>query len=118
MHYILLASAFLVIITKFFDCHSTVRRIRYPGAERNRWARPLMLRFGIKKVVWVTFGLTILIVGCTAYFTWETNNLWYQIAFILTSLVVSVVHATVAHTNYSGRFNFVTRRLIRWKHYH
>jgi hypothetical protein len=51
----------MVIITKWFDCTTTLKHIHGIAMETNPIARALMYRFGIKGTVWFAFVVSIVV---------------------------------------------------------
>lgn len=53
-------TAILIIVSKYLDCWTTVHRIKSTSDEQNPIARRLMKKYGIAKVIWGIFILTLL----------------------------------------------------------
>lgn len=109
MNYLVFISAFLVIITKLADVLSTLRFLKHGNItlERNKLARKLMSKFGPKSVVWGVFIIAILVVVITIWQVLSFNNIWYDWAFIVIAILVSLFQASVARYNYTGKANFL-----------
>lgn len=99
----------LLILSKLADVLSTLGRIRHADEETNPMARALMRRVGLSGAAWLVFALAILIIGVTARAA-IAGDLGMKILFIVAGTGISVVQAAVAHTNWTGRDNFITRR--------
>jgi hypothetical protein len=105
-------TCFLLLLTKYLDCVTTLRRIKSPHQERNRLARTLMLKYGIQKVVWGIMGLTILIVGLSVLLLFTLyNHISFQISFIVLGFLISIIQGSVAYFNYTGSSNYIIRLL-------
>src|SRR5210317_2227749 len=50
-----------VILTKWFDCISTLKRIQGIQMESNPIARVLMYRLGIRGTVWFAFAVAVVV---------------------------------------------------------
>ncbi|MCO5232090.1 MAG: hypothetical protein M9958_13140 [Chitinophagales bacterium] len=118
MKLLLLLSSFLIILTKFLDVHSTLSRISSPEQERNIWVRQWMRKYGIKKVIWGIFLISVLIVGLSFYLVLKIYTEWYfQWLYVFMAIVISLSQLAVAHSNYMGKSNVFTRWLMKKKHY-
>lgn len=113
-----LLSAVLIVFTKFLDCHSTAVRLSHPEQERNRLARRWIRRNGASRVIWGGFGLAVLmtVLSFLLLVRW-LDEWWWHLQFIMGALVVSFFQAAVAHHNYTGRPNRLTRLLVRFPLY-
>jgi len=103
----------LLVISKLVDVLSTLARIRSVNVESNPLARGLMKKMGIKKSVWLIFliSLTIILITGSAALS---HGIPFQVFFVLLGLFVSVVQFSVAHSNWSGKGNLITRYLMRF----
>lgn len=101
----------LLVITKFMDAYTTMRRIQGISHETNPVARKLMGRLGVKPAIWAIFGLAVVIIGLAG---WLVLNLgvFFQVVFIVVGLLVVVVQAAAAQANWTGRQNAVTLWLL------
>lgn len=102
--------AFALIATKFLDCYTTAKKIRYLGDERNPWARRAMQRYGTQTVIWGIFALTVAIVLVGVFLVHTTDCWWYEVCFLVVGSLVAIIQAVVAWANHTGRQN----RFIRW----
>ena len=110
-----------LVATKFFDCWSTAVHMQGPSDETNPLARAAMVRFGPSFTIWAIFGLVLAIVamvGGSAYSAAtdlldQPNppvlKLFAVWGYILLALFISLVQAAVAHSNWTGRPNPITR---------
>lgn len=104
-------SAALLVISKFLDCLTTARSIRTLAM-----ARRLMIRYGTKNAIWGIFAVTIAMTALTLWLLKTYyDTLFYRIAFVVITLMVSLVQLEVAWTNYTGRVNRITSLLLRLK---
>ena len=98
----------LLIITKICDVVSTIQRISHPHGETNPIAQRMMLRFGMIRATWGVFVLSLIIIG-VAGLAALTGSFMMQLLFIAAGVVISFVQGSVAHCNWTGRENGVTR---------
>lgn len=107
-------SAALMIVSKFLDCWTTLKKIKSPYQEKNPIARKLMLQLGTKTVILLIFLLSVIIV-VTALLPvrFYDSTIFYQVAFVVIGLIISYVQFSVAHTNHTKRSNQVTRFLLK-----
>ena len=112
MYILVIITSVLLIITKLYDCISTVLRINGLMHESNPFARRLMLRYGVKTTVWLVFVVTTVIVLFSHGFVWWKQSALYYGLYIGIGLVISLVQFAVARANMSGSDNAITR-LVR-----
>lgn len=109
----LVASA-AVIITKWFDCTTTLGHITGISMEANPIARALMHRLGIKGTVWLAFVLTILVTVISQWWVqFQTTHPLWDIAYILTASFTALVQGATAHSNATGKRNLVVMMLFK-----
>lgn len=112
------ATGFLLVFSKFLDCLTTSIRINHVNQEKNKIARALMKNFGIKRVVWFVFLFTLLIVSITLYLLFTSFYTKLNMAmFIVTGMLLSLIQFAVAHQNYTLRPNFITKLLLKIRLY-
>ena len=115
----------LLLLTKLLDVASTLKRIRSLDDETNPFAHGLMRRFGVYGGVAVISGIYLAICGLyyallfVPFGNWralaesgESSGFWfftYHLTTGLGLLFVSLVQASVAHHNGTGRSNCITR---------
>lgn len=86
--------------------------------EQNRWARKWMLKYGKEKVIWGVFVVTVLIAGVSLWTVWgEAAGLTYKLTFLVMATVISAVQFFVALANNQQKQNWVTKLLMKWRHY-
>ena len=102
--------ALTLILTKVYDVASTLRRIAHPHEETNPIARHIMIRVGTKKGVWITFLLALVIIGLASVAALKGGKIM-QVLFIFAGLAISIIQGSVAHCNYTGKDNVITRRV-------
>jgi hypothetical protein len=112
-----LLASFLIILTKWLDCYSTVKRIPHASVERNRWARGWMQRFGVRQVVWAVLVLVVVIVAIYTALLYWMNLMYIHLAYWIIAVTISIVQLAIAHTNWTGRYNMITKWISQWKHY-
>lgn len=114
MELIIYMAAFLLTISKFLDCWTTSVRITHLEQEKNPLARLLMRKLGIQTAIWLVFVLTTLIVFFTVFAAMDPGSgQAVQTAFVLIAAFISVVQFAVAHTNYYGKLNPITRFMLK-----
>ena len=103
-----------VILTKWFDCTSTLNKIEGIQMESNPIARALMYRLGIRGTVWFAFALAVLVTLLSQLYVqlWTVHPAW-DWAYVFTGLFTAVIQGATALNNYQGRSNFVTKSLFR-----
>ena len=104
------AVAALLVATKLLDVVSTLLRIGYPRAERNAIARYMMIRLGTGSAAWLVFVLALIIIG-VAFVAAMRGGMTMQALFIIVGVPISIVQGAVAHCNWTGRDNFITRHV-------
>ncbi len=112
MNPLVITTSALLIITKLYDCLSTLARIKGVTHESNPFARRLMLRYGIKTTVWLVFVVTIVAVVLSHAFVWWKDSALYQSLYIGIGMFISLVQFAVARANMSDSDNAITR-LVR-----
>ena len=101
----------LLVITKFMDTYTTMRRIQGISHETNPVARKLMGRLGVKPAIWAIFGLAMVIISLAGWLALNLGAI-FQVVFIVVGLFVVVVQAAAAQANWTGRQNAVTLWLL------
>ena len=102
-----------IIITKYFDCITTQRKIRGIGMEMNPIARVMMQRIGIKGTIWLIFAVTIIItILCQVWIQLTTESILLDYCYILMGTFTVTVQGATALNNHQGSPNFVTKRLF------
>ena len=121
---ILLVSG-IMIVTQFFDCWSTMRLLTHPSQERNPIARKIMHRFGLRRsIIWIFWIWSALICLIAATLIWLLLSeaaaalpTWLRVTaalgYIIFGVCTGIVQSFVVRTNMTGRFNVVTRGVIR-----
>lgn len=110
---LLISTASLIVITKFFDCYTTQKYLSTPYGEKNPIARKFMIKFGVNKVIWGIFIFTVIITWITLYGSYYYQSLLYDVGFIILGVIVTAVQTAVVHTNYTGKVNLITKQLLR-----
>lgn len=113
MSTVLLLGATLVVATKALDCLSTLRAIRSPTCETNPIARALMRRLGIGPSVALVFVLASFWTAALAALALRSGSQGIQAIVASNCLLVALVQGAVAHTNWTGQWNVVTRVVLR-----
>jgi hypothetical protein len=113
MDYGIYIITFLIILSKYADCHTTATQISAIHQERNPLARKLMHKFGIQPTIWGIFLLSIVITLLSlwllvAYF----NSHPMKLLYILFGALTTIIQFAVAHTNQTKRLNRITRFLL------
>ena len=102
-----------VILTKWFDCISTLQKIQGIQMESNPIALAFMHRLGIRGTVWFAFAFAVLVTVLSQLYVqvWTLHYLW-DVAYIIMGLFTALIQGATALNNHQGRPNFVTQRLI------
>lgn len=103
-----------IIITKYFDCITTQRKIKGIGMEMNPIARVMMQRIGIKGTIWLIFGITIITtILCQLWIQLKTESILWDYGYILTGIITATVQAATARNNHKGRSNIITLLILK-----
>ena len=103
-----------IIITKYFDCITTQRKIKGLGMEMNPIARVMMQRIGIKETIWLIFAATIVITTlCQVWIQLKTESIFWNYCYILMGTFTVIVQGATASNNHLGRPNMITKQLFR-----
>ncbi|GEM_PF-783920 len=105
-------TAIALIVTKWFDCITTLRSVN-ASTETNAFAARMMRRFGVPRTVWAVFALVLGIVLLSTYITLRTDSLFLQVGYLALGLPIAAIQAAVAHTNATGRWSVITRAVLR-----
>jgi hypothetical protein len=107
-------TSLMVILTKWFDCTTTLKHINGVAMESNPIARALMYRFGIKGTVWFAFIVSIVVTLLSQLYVqvWTQHYLW-DVAYVIMGLFTALIQGATALNNHQGKPNLVTQRLIK-----
>jgi len=107
-------TSLMVILTKWFDCTTTLKHIHGVAMESNPIARALMYRFGIKGTVWFAFIVSIVVTVLSQFYVqvWTQHYLW-DVAYVIMGLFTALIQGATALNNHQGKPNLVTQRLIK-----
>ena len=106
----------LLVISKLLDVLTTLAKIRSVNVESNPIARGLMQKMGIRNSVWLIFLVSLIIILIAGAAALSLGSL-YQIFFVLSGFFVSIIQFAVAHSNWSGKGNLITRYLLRFHNF-
>ena len=102
-----------VIITKWFDCTTTLKHINGIAMESNPIARALMYKFGIKGTVWFAFVVAVVVtVLSQLYVQVWTAHVGWDIAYFTTGAITALIQGATALNNHQGRANLITKTLF------
>lgn len=113
MNLLIYAAAVSMVFTKFLDCYTTAVKITHIEQEKNPLARWFMRKVGVYPTIWIIFALTIAIVLFSTYFALIEPDVLWQIVFLGLAGFISGAQFAIAHTNYYGKLNFITRFMLR-----
>ena len=107
-------TSLMVIITKWFDCTTTLKHIHGVAMESNPITRALMCRLGIRRTVWFAFAVAVLVTVLSQLYVqlWTVHPAW-DLAYVFTGLFTAVIQGATALNNYQGRPNFITDILLK-----
>ena len=107
-------TSLMVILTKWFDCTTTLKHIHGIAMETNPIARALMYRFGIKGTVWFAFVASIVVTVLSQQYVqvWTQHYLW-DVAYIIMGLFTALIQGATALNNHQGRPNFITLLILK-----
>lgn len=107
-----------IVVTKGFDAWTTLRAVGRSGeGETNAFAQRWMRRFGVRSVAAVVFAVATVVAVTTGVVVVASEEWSLQLGYVVVGGFVAFVQGAVAHTNATGRWNFVTRRVLafhRW----
>ena len=104
-----------IIITKFFDCITTQRKIRGIGREMNPIARVMMQRIGIKGTIWLIFAITIIVtILCQVWIQIQTESILWDYCYIVTGTFTAIVQGATALNNHKSKANLITKTMFRF----
>ena len=104
-----------IIITKFFDCITTHRKIRGIGMEMNPIARVMMQRIGIKGTIWLIFATTIIVtILCQVWIQIQTESILWDYCYIVTGTFTAIVQGATALNNHKSMANLITKTMFRF----
>ena len=106
-------TSLMVILTKWFDCTTTLKHIHGIAMETNPIARALMYRFGIRGTVWFAFVASIVVTVLSQLYVqvWTQHYLW-DVAYIIMGLFTALIQGATVLNNHQGRPNLVTKPLL------
>jgi hypothetical protein len=108
----LILTAATVIFTKILDIHSTLLRLKKPGGGtfNNKCG---FIHWRVKKTRLVMFFLVNMAFIIGTWFLFDHFLLsFYKWLFIIPGIYMALMQLAVAHTNYTGSLNFITRNLV------
>ena len=107
-------TSLMVIITKWFDCTTTLNHIHGVAMESNPIARVLMYRLGIRGTVWFAFAVAVLVTVLSQLYVqlWTVHPAW-DLAYVFTGLFTAVIQGATALNNYQGKPNFITLLIFK-----
>jgi len=112
--YLTYLTSAMVIITKWFDCTTTLKHINCIAMESNPIARALMNKFGIKGTIWGIFTFAIVITAISQYWIqFSTTSILCEYGYILTGTFTAMIQGATALNNHQGRPNFVTLVILK-----
>ena len=113
--YLTYAVSAAIIITKFFDCITTQRKIKGIGMEMNPIARVIMQRIGIKGTIWLIFAITIVmtILG-QVWIQLKTESILWNYCYIVTGTFTVIVQGATALNNHKSKANLITKTMFRF----
>jgi len=107
-------TSLIMVLTKWFDCTTTLKHIHGVAMESNPIARALMYRFGIKGTVWFAFIVSIVVTVlsqryvqvCTQHYLWD-------VAYVIMGLFTALIQGATALNNHQGRQNIITLLILK-----
>ena len=107
-------TSLMVILTKWFDCTTTLKHINGVAMESNPIARALMYRFGIKGTVWFAFIVSIVATVLSQFYVqvWTQHYLW-DVSYIVIGLFTALIQGATALNNHRGKPNIITLLILK-----
>ena len=116
MDTLVICTAALILATKALDCLTTLAAVPTAAAETNPFARGIMHRLGVRRATALVFVLASAWTCALSAVVLMMESTLYAALFIVVGLFVAMVQAAVAHTNWTGRQNAITSRVLRAHH--
>ena len=114
LDYLIWLTSICMLVGKALDLHSTISRILHTSQERNRLARWLMRRTGMKTGLFLMFLIACgLIAFAHFYVLYYCEYAFEKWVYILAGLFVNIVTGGVVYHNYTGKNNVITRFMLR-----
>ena len=108
-----ICTAALILVTKALDCLTTLAAVPTAAAETNPLARGVMHRLGVRRTAAVVFVVAAMLTCAVAAVVLMMESTLYAACFVVVGLFVATVQAAVAHTNWTGRWNGITSRVLQ-----
>ena len=107
-------TSLMVILTKWFDCKTTLKHIHGIAMESNPISRALMYRFGIKGTVRFAFVVSIVVTALSQLWVqvWTAHYVW-DVAYIVMGLFTALIQGATALNNHQGNANFITSLIFK-----
>ncbi len=112
MKLLIIFGGLALIISKFFDVVSTIKRVRHYSGETNPIASRMMKKFGVQVSAWIIFVIVLLIVIYTVLVAFDTPT-GFQIIYVALCIFITIVQSAVAYSNWKGEPNRITRVVIK-----
>lgn len=103
----------LIIVTKIPDLHSTLSRITHINQEKNPLGRYFMRKWGMKTGLIIATGIFFLLVIISAAIVLILDIAIFKVFYILNAILFSILNLAVAHQNYTGKSNKLTKLIKR-----
>ena len=114
MDLIVLLISLDIIASKFLECFTSTVGVQNIQLQRYSISRDLIEKLGMKYNVWFNLLLTIFAVNIAVLMMYTTfSALPYQLLFVFTGFFLTAVNLGAAHSNYSGKKNFITELLLK-----
>lgn len=114
MNTLIVCTALLILGTKALDCLTTLRAVLVPEAESNPIARSMMNRLGVRRTTALVFVIATIWTCALTAVALATESVLVGAVFVAAGLFVALVQGAVAHSNWSGRRNGITRHVFRF----
>lgn len=113
MNLIITLIAIDVIASKFLDSYIKSNRFEPSQRTNSPFTGKLCKKLGIENDVWISFFSTVFVTGLSVHLlsTFYTAAP-YQLLYIFTGLFTTTLNLGSAHSNYFGRRNFITKKLL------
>ncbi|MBE0574189.1 hypothetical protein IH575_04780 [Candidatus Dojkabacteria bacterium] len=105
---LVIIAATSMIVSKLGDIFSTIEAVKSYHTETNPIARPIMKRYGVKPVAWAVWVFESLMNVVLAIVSMKLGTA-VQILYVLYGIVSTTVLWAVTLTNFTDRFNPITR---------
>lgn len=102
-----------IIASKFLAVFIATYRM---NPEKLSFTAKLLEKAGIENDIWISFFCTVALVGASLFLlSTYYAAIPFQVLYIFTGVFTTTLNLGAAHSNYFGRKNFITEKLLKYK---